>query len=91
MRTPDVKLLLYAVNRDSPRHGTATEWLTESFARPQGPGFGWMALAYRRRPVWAVVRQRSDLVARRLTHCNGRTAVLRFTCGGRGTCSRAGV
>jgi len=44
MRTPDVNVLLYAVNRDSPQHAAATAWLTESFARPQGVGFGWMAL-----------------------------------------------
>ena len=44
MRTPDVNVLLYAVNRDSPKHAAATAWLTESFARPQGVGFGWMAL-----------------------------------------------
>jgi toxin-antitoxin system PIN domain toxin len=44
MRTPDVNVLLYAVNRDSAQHAAATAWLTESFTRPQGVGFGWMAL-----------------------------------------------
>jgi uncharacterized protein len=44
MRTPDVNVLLYAVNRSSVQHAAATAWLTESFARPQGVGFGWMAL-----------------------------------------------
>jgi toxin-antitoxin system PIN domain toxin len=44
MRTPDVNVLLYAVNRSSAQHVAATVWLTESFARPQGVGFGWMAL-----------------------------------------------
>ena len=44
MRTPDVNVLLYAVNSDSAQHKTATSWLAESFARPQGIGFGWMAL-----------------------------------------------
>jgi hypothetical protein len=44
MRTPDVNVLLYAVNSDSAQHKAATSWLAESFARPQGIGFGWMAL-----------------------------------------------
>ena len=44
MRTPDVNMLLYAVNSDSAQHKAATSWLAESFARPQGIGFGWMAL-----------------------------------------------
>jgi uncharacterized protein len=44
MRTPDVNVLLYAVNSDSAQNSAATVWLSESFARPQGVGFGWMAL-----------------------------------------------
>jgi len=44
MRIPDVNVLLYAVNSDSAQHKAATSWLAESFARPQGIGFGWMAL-----------------------------------------------
>jgi hypothetical protein len=44
MRTPDVNVLLYAVNSDSAQHKAATSRLAESFARPQGIGFGWMAL-----------------------------------------------
>ena len=44
MRTPDVNVLLYGVNGDSPRHVAAKAWLVESFARPQGVAFGWMAL-----------------------------------------------
>lgn len=44
MRTPDVNVLLYAVNRDSAQHETARTWLEASFARPQGIGFAWAAL-----------------------------------------------
>ena len=44
MRTPDVNVLLYAVNRDSPQQVAASARLAESFVRPQGVGFGWMAL-----------------------------------------------
>lgn len=44
MRTPDVNVLLYAVNSDSAQHAAATAWLSESLARPQGVGFAWMAL-----------------------------------------------
>lgn len=44
MRTPDVNVLLYAVNRNCAQHAAAKAWLTESFARPQGVGFAWIAL-----------------------------------------------
>jgi toxin-antitoxin system PIN domain toxin len=44
MRTPDVNVLLYAVNLDSPQHDTALKWLTAAFERPQGVGFAWNAL-----------------------------------------------
>lgn len=44
MRTPDVNVLLYAVNADSPQHGAARSWIETSFARPQGIGFAWAAL-----------------------------------------------
>jgi toxin-antitoxin system PIN domain toxin len=44
MRTPDVNVLLYAVNADSPQHGVARAWLEASFARAQGIGFSWPAL-----------------------------------------------
>ena len=44
MRTPDVNLLLYAVNGDSPQHDTAREWIEASFARAAGIAFAWPAL-----------------------------------------------
>ena len=44
MRTPDVNLLLHAVNADSPQHKTARAWLEAAFARPAGIGFAWPAL-----------------------------------------------
>ena len=44
MRTPDVNVLLYAVNQDCVRHEAARNWLEASFARPQGVGFAWAAL-----------------------------------------------
>ncbi len=44
MRTPDVNLLLHAVNADSPQHAVARGWLEASFARVQGIGFAWPAL-----------------------------------------------
>ena len=43
MRTPDVNVLLYAVNRDCAQHDIAKRWIAESFARPQGVGFSWIA------------------------------------------------
>ena len=44
MRTPDVNVLLHAVNADSPHHGVARGWLEASFARAQGIGFTWPTL-----------------------------------------------
>lgn len=44
MKTPDVNLLLYAVNADSPQHRAARGWLESAFARAGGVGFGWPAL-----------------------------------------------
>jgi len=44
MRCPDVNVLLYAVNLDSPQHEDARAWLEASFSRPQGVGFAWAAL-----------------------------------------------
>jgi uncharacterized protein len=44
MRTPDVNVLMYAVNTDSPQHGVARGWIESSFARAQGIVFTWPAL-----------------------------------------------
>lgn len=44
MRTPDVNVLLYAVNRDCAQHEAARQWLEGSFDRPSGIGFAWAAL-----------------------------------------------
>jgi toxin-antitoxin system PIN domain toxin len=44
VRTPDVNVLLYAVNGDSPQHDSARAWIEESFSRPAGIAFAWPAL-----------------------------------------------
>ncbi len=44
MRTPDVNVLLYAVNQNSPQHEVARGWIEASFLRPGGVGFAWAAL-----------------------------------------------
>ena len=44
MKTPDVNLLLYAVNADSPQHKAARSWLEAAFAGVGGVGFCWPAL-----------------------------------------------
>jgi hypothetical protein len=44
VRTPDVNVLLYAINGDSAQHGAACGWIEASFARPAGLGFAWPAL-----------------------------------------------
>jgi uncharacterized protein len=44
VRTPDVNVLLYAVNGDSSQHDSARTWLEDSFARAPGIAFAWPAL-----------------------------------------------
>jgi uncharacterized protein len=44
MKTPDVNVLLHAVNQDSPQHEKARGWLEAAFSRPEGVGFAWAAL-----------------------------------------------
>lgn len=44
MKTPDVNLLLYAVNADSPQQAVAAGWLERAYAGPGGIGFAWVAL-----------------------------------------------
>lgn len=45
MKTPDVNVLLYAVNPDAVQHTTACRWLEAAFADASGVGFTWHALA----------------------------------------------
>jgi toxin-antitoxin system PIN domain toxin len=44
VKTPDVNVLLYAVNADSPQHEAARRWLEASFSSAGGVAFGWPAL-----------------------------------------------
>lgn len=44
MKTPDVNVLLYAVNADSSQHALANAWMERAFAEPAGVGFAWVAL-----------------------------------------------
>jgi uncharacterized protein len=44
MKTPDVNLLLYAVNADSPQHTAARGWIESAFAGVGGIAFCWPAL-----------------------------------------------
>jgi uncharacterized protein len=44
MKTPDVNLLLYAVNADSAQHRAARSWLEAAFASAGGIGFCWPTL-----------------------------------------------
>lgn len=44
MKMPDVNVLLYAANGDSPQHDAARGWIEDAFARPAGVAFGWPAL-----------------------------------------------
>lgn len=44
MKTPDVNVLLYAVNGDCLQHPPARKWLEGAFAEPGGIGFSWVAV-----------------------------------------------
>lgn len=44
MKLPDVNILLYAVNADSPQQPTAARWLERAYAEPGGIGFAWIVL-----------------------------------------------
>jgi uncharacterized protein len=44
MKTPDLNLLLYAVNADSPQHKAARSWIESAFASAGGIAFCWPAL-----------------------------------------------
>lgn len=44
MKTPDVNVLLYAVNADSHQQRVAARWLERAYAEPAGIGFSWVAL-----------------------------------------------
>jgi uncharacterized protein len=44
MKTPDVNLLLYSVNKLSPHHIQAAKWLGKSFDNSAGVGFAWIVL-----------------------------------------------
>src|SRR6185295_8960222 len=40
----DANLLLYAVNRDSPLHSKAKDWLESAMAGPDEVGFAWVVI-----------------------------------------------
>lgn len=45
MKTPDVNVLVYAVNLDAPQRSAAARWLEKGFADPSGIAFTWRALS----------------------------------------------
>lgn len=44
MKLPDLNVLLYAVNRDSPQHERARRWIESSFESDETVAFAWVAL-----------------------------------------------
>ncbi|MGC1851357.1 MAG: type II toxin-antitoxin system VapC family toxin [Solirubrobacterales bacterium] len=44
MKLPDVNLLLYAINEDSPYHLRAKPWLEQTLSGTEAVGFAWLAL-----------------------------------------------
>lgn len=44
MNTPDVNVLLYAVNLDAPQYSAAAHWIEDSFSGSAGIAFTWHAL-----------------------------------------------
>jgi len=45
VKTPDVNVLVYAVNLDAPQYAPAIRWLEEAFRDASGIAFTWHALA----------------------------------------------
>ncbi len=44
MKTPDVNILVHAINADTPQHTAARRWLEDAYLEPAGIGFTWVAL-----------------------------------------------
>lgn len=44
MKTPDVNVLVYAVNLDAPQRAPAAHWIEGAFSDPAGIAFTWHAL-----------------------------------------------
>lgn len=44
MKTPDVNVLIYAVNIDAPQHARARRWIEDAYSNAAGIGFAWVAL-----------------------------------------------
>jgi len=44
MKLPDVNVLVYSLNADSPWQAAARHWLKQAFESGQGVGFAWLAL-----------------------------------------------
>lgn len=45
MKTPDVNVLVYAINLDAPQRTAAARWLEDGFTATAGIGFTWHVLA----------------------------------------------
>lgn len=44
MKLPDVNVLLYAIDEDSPRHGQARDWLERIMSGSETVGLAWLVL-----------------------------------------------
>ena len=44
MKLPDVNVLLYAIDEDSPRHGPARAWLERALSGTETIGLAWLVL-----------------------------------------------
>ena len=44
MKIPDINILIYAVNRDTPHHGKARDWLETALSSRDTVGFAWIVL-----------------------------------------------
>lgn len=62
MKLPDVNVLIYAANADSPRYGPALKWLESAFMSPRGVAFSWVALL-----GFVRISTKSGIVARPIT------------------------
>jgi toxin-antitoxin system PIN domain toxin len=44
VKIPDINLLIYAINRDTPYHAKAKRWLEETLSADEPVGFAWIVL-----------------------------------------------
>ena len=44
MKTVDINLLIYAINKDTPHHSKAKKWFEDSLSSDEPLGFAWIVI-----------------------------------------------